>query len=160
MMSWERAPSDEIVATASTPTTASATPSGACASRSLLRRVTAAPLSLSVLAAVAERDDLQVEVGGLRNQPVKHGAAQKLSPHRSIWAPNDDVAHGMGACEIEDRGHRLARLEPHHLGAQLARLLDVRQQVALGFGIDQVGRLAWRLYIDHEPVGVEPSRHA
>ena len=53
-----------------------------------------------------------------------------------------------------------AALQAHDLRAELARHLDVREQVALRLRVDAVGRLAGRLDVDHEPIGVEPPGHA
>ena len=66
----------------------------------------------------------------------------------------------MRVREVDQRVHRIPRMQAHDLGAELAGERDVREQVALRLRVDEVWRLAWRLDVDHEPVGVEAAGEA
>src|SRR6266508_1962986 len=106
------------------PNTTRTSTSGACAARSFARSVMAPPAS-SVDLLVLERHDVQVEPAALVHQPLEDRPLHESAPARLLGATHDDVAHAMGAGEVEERSGRVVRLEADHLGPELPRLLHV-----------------------------------
>ncbi len=60
--------------------------------------------------------------------------------HRGcVRAADQDVRDAVGARELEQRRHRVARLQPAHLGAELAGALDVVDQMRCASEAMRVG---------------------
>ena len=136
-----------------TPTSASATASGAWARSSLVRSFNRRPVLLR------RSSDTTCTSKPLASRTSRSGIDR---PERCLQHGWCDRPTTMWPTLCERAKSRMAStgsasLQAHHLGAQLARMLDVGQQVALGLGVDLVGRLLRRLDEDHEPVGVEPA---
>ncbi len=99
----------------------------------------------------------------LLDQPLHHGAAahEAAPPGQVRVRPTMRSPTPVRAGEVDQRRERDPSDSRRTTSAPSSRaLLDVGEQVALGLRVDAVGRLAGRLDVDDEPVGVEPPGHA
>ena len=96
-----------------------------------------------------------------RTQPQRHRAPEDLPPPGLLRAADDDVARRRASARSRAaHATGIVALQPHHLGAQLARALRCWRAGALRLGVDAVRRLLGRLDVDDEPVGRQPPGHA
>src|SRR5262249_53887610 len=87
------------------------------------------------VAGAIKGHDVEVKAGRLAQEAQQDRAPQHHRPPRLSRAADNDMADVVRAREVENAGHLVPPLEAHHLGAQLARQLDVVEQVALRLGV-------------------------
>src|SRR5207237_401767 len=78
---------------------------------------------------LGKRYDVHVEPRRLPHQPERHRASENLSPPGLMRASNDDVRHPVRARKVEQALDRIRSAQLDHLGAELARQIDVGRQM-------------------------------
>ena len=81
--------------------------------------------------------------------------AQQAAPPRLVRTADNDMAHAMGATEIDQRFDRVFRAQAHDLGAQVPRPLFIIVKIALQGGVDPVIRFAFGFHVHDKPIGIQ-----
>src|SRR5215510_3308514 len=81
--------------------------------------------SLLLLVLWIEGDDLHVDAPRLPNEPEIGAQPQERLPARSMRTADDHQADAVRAGEVDQRRHRLFRVQPNHFRSELPRLVHV-----------------------------------